>query len=69
MPEQVDTNIVFFDVSGRFATAAEFVERLKQHGVLMLALSKTQVRAVTHLDVNDEDVEAAGEAIAEICRA
>jgi threonine aldolase len=67
-PEQVDTNIVFFDVSARFENAATFVERLKQHGVLMLALSKMQVRAVTHLDVTAEDVEAAGEAIAEICR-
>lgn len=67
-PEQVDTNIVYFDVSARFENATEFVECLRQHGVMMLALSKTQVRAITHLDVNDEDVEAAGEAIAAICQ-
>src|SRR5690606_39301895 len=33
-PDQVDTNIVIFHVDPTLGTAAEFVARLKEHGVL-----------------------------------
>lgn len=60
-PDQVDTNIVIFHVDPTLGTAAEFVARLKEHGVLMLAISPTSVRAVTHLDVNEAQVKTACE--------
>ena len=50
--EQVDTNIVFFDVDASVGTAADFCERLKQQGIRMLPLKQNSVRAVTHLDVS-----------------
>jgi len=53
-PEQVDTNIVIFRVDPKIATAAEFVSRLKEVGVLALSTSPTQIRLVTHLDVTSE---------------
>lgn len=53
-PEQVDTNIVIFRVDPQIATAAEFVSRLKEVGVLALSTSPTQIRLVTHLDVTSE---------------
>lgn len=54
--EQVDTNIVFFDVDSSLGTADEFCDRLKQQGVRMLPLKQNSVRAVTHLDVSSDDI-------------
>jgi threonine aldolase len=55
----VETNIVIFDV----ADAPAFVARLKEHGVLAAGVSKTTVRLVTHLDVDDAGIDRAIEAI------
>ncbi len=55
--EQVDTNIVFFDVDPSLGTADEFCARLHDQGVRVLALKHTAVRAVTHLDVSMNDIE------------
>jgi threonine aldolase len=66
MPDVVDTNIVIFRVDPTLGTAHEFIERLKQAGVLMLAVSQTQIRAVTHLDVSERQVRAAGEIVRQV---
>jgi threonine aldolase len=50
-PSKVDTNIVIFQVDPQQASAAEFVARLKDEGVLALTVSPSQIRLVTHLDV------------------
>jgi len=57
--ETVDTNILFFCVDPAWGTAGEFVAELKERGVLMLAESRTRIRALTHLDVHSADVDAA----------
>jgi threonine aldolase len=62
-PDQVDTNIVIFRVDPSLGTAAEFVTSLREQGVLMLAIGPTQVRAVTHLDVNHSDCSEAAQII------
>ena len=62
-PETVETNIVFFDVAGTGRMAAEFAEGLAGHGVRIGAMGDTQLRAVTHLDVNRAQVEEAAEAV------
>ena len=60
--EQVETNFVQIDVGPDRAGA---IDRLKQHGVLVsTTVHPTVVRAVTHLDISDDDVETAIEAIA-----
>lgn len=51
-PPTVDTNIVIFAVDPQLGSAIEFVARLKDEGVLALAISQTQIRLVTHLDVS-----------------
>ncbi|EAQ81231.1 threonine aldolase family protein [Blastopirellula marina] len=58
-PETVDTNIIIFRVDPRIGTAAQFVSHLKEAGVAMMAISAQAVRAVTHLDVNRPQIEAA----------
>jgi len=49
----VETNIIIFEVINSY-TPKELVERLKQDDILCLAISPTQVRMVTHLDVKKE---------------
>jgi threonine aldolase len=51
---QVETNFVQIDVGPDRAGA---IERLKQHGVLVsTTVHPTVVRAVTHLDITDDDI-------------
>ncbi|MBC7771834.1 MAG: aminotransferase class I/II-fold pyridoxal phosphate-dependent enzyme [Pyrinomonadaceae bacterium] len=58
--DEVDTNMVFFDVAASFMTAADFCKKLDQQGVRMLPTTPQRVRAVVHLDIAPEMI---GEAI------
>jgi threonine aldolase len=62
--DAVETNFVQIDVAPFGVTKAEALERLKQDGVgLSSTVHPTKLRAVTHLDVSDEDIERAIELI------
>jgi threonine aldolase len=52
----VDTNILIFEVLKPY-TSVSFSEFLKNSGILTLAISPTQVRMITHLDVTKEMVQ------------
>jgi threonine aldolase len=58
-PEEVETNIVIFDIAEMGMTAAQVRDEMKKKGVLIHAFGKTQIRLVTHLDVSKEDIEVA----------
>lgn len=62
-PDTVDTNMVIFEVDRALGTASQFAATLKAHGVWMLAIGETLVRAVTHLDVRRDEILAAAEII------
>lgn len=64
--EDVETNIVIFDVAGTGMDAYTVIDHLKQSGVLMLPISQTKIRAVTHLDVSDKDIDQAIETIRQV---
>jgi len=49
----VETNILIFEVIGDH-TPASFCNKLRQHKILCLPISATQVRMVTHLDISKE---------------
>jgi threonine aldolase len=66
-PAEVDTNLVFFDVTGALDAPAA-VERLLALGVRMGALGARTVRAVTHLDVSAAGIETALAAARQIFR-
>ena len=51
----VETNILIFEVKGPLSPA-EFCKKLQLHRILCLAISPTQVRMVTHLDITKEMV-------------
>jgi threonine aldolase len=62
--EQVETNFVQIDVAPLGLTREVALERLRDHGVLLsTTVHPTVLRAVTHLDVSEEDVDRACQAI------
>jgi threonine aldolase len=60
----VETNIVLLKT--REANASEIAERAAQKGVLIHAMGPRILRAVTHLDISQEDTLRAAELLAEI---
>ncbi len=58
-PDQVETNIVIFDVSRSPKPAPQITEAVKEEGILALGFGKGRIRLVTHLDVSGEDIERA----------
>ncbi len=55
----VQTNIVIFQVDPAVISADDLVGKLEEAGVLMFVFGENRIRAVTHLDLNDEDIEYA----------
>lgn len=60
--EAVQTNMVYLGVDDGFA----LVRALQERGILCLALEKTKVRLVTHLDVDREGINRACEALLDV---
>jgi threonine aldolase len=60
-----DTNIVMLDLGPDAPDAPALAERLARHRVLVIPFARRRLRAVTHLDVDDEGVEAALAGLAE----
>lgn len=58
----VETNIIIFTLTQPY-TSQGFVAKLKESDILGYAISPTQVRLVTHLDITPEMVERTTEAI------
>ena len=59
----IETNMVYADTRGSGRKATDVVRLLAERGVLCLDEGPHRVRFVTHLDVDDADIEAAGAAI------
>ena len=57
-PNEVDTNMVFFDVSGLGVSAADFASRLRSnHDIRVGPMGPALIRAVTHLDVDASGID------------
>ena len=65
-PTQIQTNIVFFEVTHEQITAGDLVERLDAAGIRMLSTAPGKVRAVTHYHISEEDIDLALEKISEL---
>lgn len=61
-PSDVQSNIVIFRIE---KPQALFLQKMAERGVLMVAFGKDLVRAVTHLDISQEDIPIAVAAAAE----
>ena len=63
---EIETNLVYFDISGTGRSAPDLSEALRQRGVHIGAMSETIMRAVTHLDISEGDVQEAAGIFAEV---
>lgn len=59
-PNDVETNIVFFEIKKAGCAAAEIAAALKEAGLLVSAVGGMRFRAVTHLDITAAHIEKAG---------
>ena len=62
-PDEVETNIVFFNVEQTGLDATEIASRLATQDVRIGAFNSTTMRAVTHLDVDADGITLAGAAM------
>jgi threonine aldolase len=62
----VQTNMVFFDVSGTGMTAAELHQKLLSHGIRIGENDRYRMRVVTHLDVTRDQVANAAEIVRKV---
>jgi threonine aldolase len=60
---RVQTNMVYFDISGLGISAESFISRLEEYGILSLNLDNNIVRMVAHRGIEEEHVKKAIEAI------
>lgn len=67
-PKKVETNIIVFEISGTGMDSAAFTRKLMEKNVLASGISPTEIRIVTHMDVDRSACERALGAISEICR-
>ena len=56
-PEQICTNIVYFEVDRQDMTVEEVVKRLDESGARMLPVGPGRIRAVTHYHISSEDID------------
>jgi threonine aldolase len=61
--ELVQTNFVQLDVGALGLDVGQALERIRDHGVRLSQTRPTVLRAVTHLDISDDDIDAAIEAV------
>ncbi len=65
-PEEVETNILFFDISRPEWTAQQVTADCRKRGLLIHPTGKTRVRCVTHLNVSFEEIDRALEIFHEV---
>jgi threonine aldolase len=63
-PERYKTNIIYFDVVKPGLSAAELTASLQKEGVHVLAAGPRSIRAVTHYEVTENDIDSALRAMA-----
>lgn len=56
-PDKIQTNIVFFKLKNDQPTAQDLMARLKEQGILILALGPQTMRAVTHYGISAKDID------------
>jgi threonine aldolase len=67
-PLAPETNIVMLDLVRETDTSDTVISQLAERGVLVVSFGPRRLRAVTHLDVNAQDIDRAIAIIAEVLR-
>ena len=66
--EDVQTNLIFFDVSESQLSAQDVSARLREQGIWIGAIDNERMRAVTHLDISRDDVNEAADRLAKVIK-
>jgi threonine aldolase len=64
--EGVQSNMAYFDVAGTGLDAAAFTARCRDQGLDLCPMGPTTIRAVTHLDVDTDDIDAAAAIVVKV---
>jgi threonine aldolase len=69
-PDQILTNIVFFEVTRKGITPEKFVQKIDTEGIRMLVVptGPNTVRAVTHYQINTEDIDQTLDVISKVMK-
>jgi threonine aldolase len=59
-PDEVETNILFFEVKQAGRSSADIAADLRKDGLLVSPVGGSRFRAVTHLDISTADIRQAG---------
>ena len=62
----ITAHIILIDLTGSTIDAASFVSAAKEQSIWVSALGPRLVRLITHLDINDADVDRASEVLASL---
>ncbi|HET6675678.1 MAG TPA: GntG family PLP-dependent aldolase [Nitrospiraceae bacterium] len=65
-PDDVETNIIFFDVQKTGWSSADIADALRQEGLLVSPVGGSRFRAVTHLDISAADMRQAEEILTRV---
>ena len=55
--KSIDTNIVFINIDSKKCSSTRCCNYLRELGILVLPLGSNAIRAVTHLGIDDEDID------------
>jgi len=67
-PDEVQTNIVVIDLPGSL-NLDSFINDLKSNGLLVVPFGVSRIRAVAHLNVDDDDIKKAAEILIKTAKA
>ena len=69
-PDQIPTNIIFFEVNREDMTPAKFVQRIDAEGIRILPVptGPNALRAVTHYHITSEDIDQALSVISKVMK-
>src|SRR5690606_337003 len=65
-PEEVETNLVYFELDPKFGSAERLALRLQDRGVGLYDLGPQRLRACTHLDLTRESLLQAARIVEEV---
>jgi threonine aldolase len=67
-PNQIHTNIVYFEVDRKDMTVEELVKHLGDNGARMLPVGPGRIRAVTHYHISSDDIDYVLEVFAKVLK-
>ncbi len=67
-PDDIQTNIIFFEITREDMKPEEFVQKIDAEGIRMLPVGPGKVRAVTHYHITTEDIDQALSVISKVMK-